>query len=287
MVHCIMYVFEHALLNLWRNKSRNFLLGVIIFVIITASVVTLAIYNTTEAVIYDTRYVLERMVRVAPRLIVYGEESVSLEQFKYFAESKYLSGADINENRTSINGIDAIYFLKQPDMFDGFEVEVRGKGLPDNYSVITEESTFENAVWHLENLQSLALSFLFIVLGLGAFILVLLSVISIRERKYEVGVLRSMGMNKKKVALGLCTEILAITCICFMLGMGVGTILSQPVSDIILAGQAESTNVTVTVSALTAVQIFGVSILLAFITGVISVSRIIKSEPIKLLIERN
>jgi len=282
-----MYVFEHALLNLGRNKSRNFLLGVIVFAIITASVVTLAIYNTTEAVIYDTRYVLERMVRVAPRLIVHGEESVSLEQFKYFAESKYLSGADINENRTSIYGIDAIYFLKEPDMFNSFEVELRRKGLPDNYSVVTEESTFENAVWHIENLQDLTLSFLFIVLGLGAFILVLLSVISIRERKYEIGVLRVMGMNKKKVALGLCTEILAITFICFMLGMGVGTMLSQPVSDIILAGQAESTNVTVTVSALTAVQIFGVSILLAFIAGVISVSRIIKSEPIKLLIEQN
>ena len=282
-----MYVLEHALLNLGKNKGRNILLGVIIFAIITASVVTLAISNTTGMVISETRYTLERMVRVAPRQIVYGEVSVSIAQFQYFAESEYLDGADIRESRTGINGIEAIYFLRQPEMFNNFEAELRSRGLPDHYSVVSEESTFENAIGHLESLQNLTLTFLIIVLVLGAFIMVLLSAISIRERKYEIGVLRSMGMKKEKVALGLWIEILTITCICFVLGMGVGGVLSQPVSNMILAGQADSINVNVSVSVLTAVQILGVSILLASIAGMISISRITKCEPIKILMERN
>jgi len=282
-----MYAIEHALFNLGKNKGRNILQGIIIFAIITASVVTLAISSTTGAVIYDTRNELMRMVRVAPMHIMYGNRSVSLEEFEYFAISEYLSGADLRESHNSISGIEAVYFLKQPDMLANFEAELRSKGLPDNYSVTSEALTFEYVAGHLENLQNLMLTFLIIVLVLGAFIMVLLSVISIRERKYEIGVLRSMGMKKKKVVLGLWTEILAITCICFVFGMGAGAVLSQPVSGMILVGQAGYANINVTVNLLTAMQILGVSILLASIGGIISVSRITKYEPIKILMERN
>ena len=282
-----MYVFTHALMNLARNKGRNILLGVIIFAIITASVVTLAITSATGSVIYETRHSLERMVRVVPQQIVHGGEQVSYEQFLSFAQSEYLDGADIRESRTSIGGIEAIYFLHEPHMLSSFEAELRAKGLPDNYAVRSEAITFENVAGHLENLRSLTLTFLIIVLALGAFIMVLLSAISIRERKYEIGVLRSMGMEKKSVALGLWIEILAITCICFVLGMGAGRVLSQPVSDMILAEHSGSVYVNVAVSAMTGLQIFGVSILLASIAGMVSVSRITNCEPIKILMERN
>jgi len=282
-----MYVIEHALLNLEKNKGRNILLGVIIFAIITSAVVTLAIFNTTGAVISETRYTLERMVRVAPRQILLGDDSVSFEQFLSFAESEYVHEADIRENRTSINGIEAIYYLNHPDMIGNFEDELRNKGLPNNYSVVSEATSFENVAGHLESLQSLMLTFLIIVLVLGAFIITLLSVISIRERKYEIGVLLAMGMKKRKVALGMWIEILAITCMCFVLGMGAGAMLSQPISDLILAEQANSINVNVSVNILTAMQILGVSLLLASIAGIISISRITKCEPIKILMERN
>jgi putative ABC transport system permease protein len=132
--------------------------------------------------------------------------------------------------------------------------------------------------------------------------MILLSIISIRERKYEIGVLRAMGMKKKKVMWGLWAEIIVVTCICFILGMGAGAALSQPVSDTLLAGQVQSatsstnpyaTNiqpldkVDVSVNGITALEIFGISILLASIAGVVSISKITKYEPIKILMERN
>jgi putative ABC transport system permease protein len=118
-----------------------------------------------------------------------------------------------------------------------------------------------------------------------------------------------MGMKKKKVALGLWVETIVITCICFAIGLGVGTALSQPVSDSMMSGitQAadtgstsltdrlnaeagvaeQSADIDVSVSGITALEIFGVSLLLASIAGIISVSRITKCEPIKILMERN
>jgi len=308
-----MYVIKHALLNLGKNKGRNFLLGVIIFMIITAVTVTLAIWGATGIVIGETTNVMNSTVRVVPsdgQRIISGEATaaISFEQYNFFAESEYLDGAEIKESHTSVDGVDAVYFLKHPDMIGNFEVELRKNGLPDNYSVVTDESAFQNAIGSVANLQSLMLTFLIIVLALGAVIMVLLSAIVIRERKYEIGVLRAMGMKKSKVALGLWVEILTITCICFVLGMGAGTMLSQPVSDMILVGQTESTSagstslaerlnitteteelieVSVSVNAVTAMGVLGISILLASIAGVISVSRINKCEPIKILMERN
>ena len=307
-----MYVIEHALLNLVKNKGRNILLGVIIFAIITAVTVALTIFNTTGVVIGETRDAMNSAVCVVPignRQIIDGAEAeISFEQYQSFAESEYLDSAEVRENPRNINGVDAVYFLKQPDMLARFEAELRSKGLPDNYIVEIDESAFATVIGSVENLQNLTFTFLIIVLALGAVIMVLLSTITIRERKYEIGVLRAMGMKKKKVAFGLWIEIIAITCICFVLGMGAGAVLSQPVSDMVLIGQTDSTSagsstladrlnitieaqepikVNVSVSFFTAMQILGISILLASIAGIISVRRITKSEPIKILMERN
>ena len=63
-----MYVIEHALLNLAKNKGRNILLAVIIFAIITATVVALAIFNTAGIVIEETKTALQCAVRIAPNM---------------------------------------------------------------------------------------------------------------------------------------------------------------------------------------------------------------------------
>jgi putative ABC transport system permease protein len=305
-----MYMIEHALLNLGKNKGRNILLGLIIFVIITATTVALTIFNTTGAVLQETRNAMESSLRIVSsgnQQLIDGKAvaMISLEQYKSFAESEYLDGADIKESRT---GVDAIYFLKHPDMLVKFEIELRNKGLPDDYSVISDESAFQNIIEPVEQLQSLTLTFLIIVLALGAVIMVLLSAIVIRERKYEIGVLRAMGMKKEKVALGLWVETIVVTCICIVLGMGLGAVLSQPISDAIMTGQTETSSaattladrmaeqgmtqteeaisVDVSIDAVTALQIFCISILLASIAGIISVSSITKSEPIKILMDR-
>jgi len=312
-----MYVFEHALLNLWKNKGRNILLGVIILAIITATVVALAIFNTTGIIIEETKAALQCAVRAAPlvRRVTSGVSSaesgpdVSIEQYLAFAESDYLDGAEIKEGGRGADGVDAVYYLKRPEMLAAFEAELRSKGLPGEYAVRTDESEFESVAGPVESLKNLSLTFLLIVLALGAVIMVLLSVIAIRERKYEIGVLRAMGMKRGKIAVGLWTEIIVITCVCFVLGIGVGSALSQPISDAIMSGQSQvrdtgSTSladrlreadasqvgrpdrIDVSVSVVTVLEIFGISILLASVAGVVSVSRITKYEPIKILMGR-
>ena len=305
-----MYVLEHALLNLGKNKSRNILLGLILFAIITSAVIAFAIFNTTGLIIEETETALRCAVRITPMRQAPGEggavmvggsqqaAALSLEEYQRFAESEYLDGADIREGGRGVGGVDAVYYLKHPELLTAFTSELRDKGLPDEYGVSTDEAAFASVVEPVERLHTLALTFLMIILLLGAVIMILLSMIMIRERKYEIGVLRAMGMKKKFVALGLWTEIIVITCICFALGMGAGSALSQPISDRMLAGRATSTDagsstlaarlnaeagiaeqqveVDISVNGITALEIFAVSVFLASITGLLSVGRITK-----------
>jgi putative ABC transport system permease protein len=174
--------------------------------------------------------------------------------------------------------------LKSPDYHSAFEAEIREKGLPDDWIVFRDEAAYRRMIAPIENLQDVSLTFLLVVLLFGAAVMTLLSVIAIRERKYEIGVLRAMGMKKKKVALGLWFETILITCICFIFGMITGTALATPVSNMLWSGDGQ---ISIALNAITAVQILGVSLLLATIAGAVSVSRITKYEPIKILMERN
>ena len=69
-----------------------------------------------------------------------------------------------------------------------------------------------------------------------------LNIFSVRERKYEVGVLTAMGMKKWKVATQFMCEILVVTMIAVVIGAGIGAVSSVSVTNALLEGQVESQN---------------------------------------------
>jgi ABC-type transport system, involved in lipoprotein release, permease component len=221
-----------------------------------------------------------------------------------------VSSMNANESGLSVN---ATYFLKHPSMLEDFEMEIREKGLDDYMAVSTDEGGYNKIVSPVEGLKKIAVTFLIVVLILGALILILLSTIAMRERKYEIGVLRAMGMKKGKVALGLLSEMLILTVICLVIGLSVGVVTAQPVANSLLTQQieaAKSTNIggpimiggtsdggttnveplseiDIQLSTNAIIQIMGISLLLATLTSVVGISFITKYEPIKILMERN
>jgi len=289
-----MYIIEHALLNLGKNRGRNILIGIILFAVITSAFIGVAIFNASDTIIEQARIDFDAMVRIRPQMrqaggaaTVGGNETqqLTIEDFHNFADSQYLSGAQIIESGGSRGmGADVTFYLLSPYLLAAFETEMREKGLPDEWMVYRDEASFRRMLAPIDNLREVALTFLVIVLVFGAAIMVLLSAIAIRERKYEIGVLRAMGMKKKKVALCLWIETVIITCICFILGMIAGTVLAQPVSNALWAGDG---TISINLGAITVLQILGVSILLASIAGGVAVNQITKYEPIKILMNRN
>ncbi|WP_252244652.1 MULTISPECIES: ABC transporter permease [unclassified Clostridium] len=210
--------------------------------------------------------------------------------------------------------VDAKYFLKNPDMLKDFEKEIRAKGLPNIFNVATDEASYNKIVGPVEGLSSITLMFVLVVLGLGSIILVLLNTLSIKERKYEIGVLRAIGMKKWKVASGLISEALMVTVICLGIGIGVGSIVAQPVSNTLLqkqiASQKEAQNkptngfmittgnsngetdletiseIDVKLNGKALLEVTGIALLIVLLSSAVGVSYITKYEPRKILTER-
>lgn len=221
------------------------------------------------------------------------------------------SGMKINElsvaGDSGVN-IRASYFLKDPDQIDEFAAELKAKGLPEYYKAAANDNAYKRIVEPVEGMKNITTLFMIVVLVLGSVILMILSTMSIRERKYEVGVLRAMGMKKGKVAISIVFEMLVITTACLVLGLGIGAISAPPVADALMSSQISASeekhqgdgwnnidekdknplsevNINLTGSAI--LEISFIALLLAGVSSVAGIIFITKYEPMRILSERD
>jgi len=217
--------------------------------------------------------------------------------------------------------INAEYFLRNPDNLGLFEREVRVKGLPDTYNVSINQAAYDRVASPMLSMKSAVMTFTIVILILGAIVLALISFLAVRERKYEVGVLRAMGMERGKVAFGIFTEAIMITMLCLVIGLGAGSVAAQPIADGLLesritaaeaksaevgddrffqattfggqmqtvssAGYKPESEITVSLGMDIIIQIIFITLGLAALSGIIGVVIITQYEPLKILRERS
>jgi putative ABC transport system permease protein len=210
------------------------------------------------------------------------------------------------------------YYLKNPDDIMMFEQEVRSKGLPITYDVSINQAAYDKVTGPLSGMKGAVVTFMIVILILGAIVLALISFLAVRERKYEVGVLRAMGMGKAKVAFGILAEAVIIAALCLVIGLGTGSVMAQPIADgilegkiaaaevessqggnkVLIAGGQMQTNdiaqgyepeseIQVSLGRNVMFQIIMITLGLAALSGVIGVIVITQYEPLKILRERN
>ena len=220
--------------------------------------------------------------------------------------------------------LESTFFLADPAYLPYFEAEVYAITGNRWLTVSTDINNFNRIVEPVEGLRAVSVTFVVVVLVLGAVILILLTGIAIRERKYEIGVLRAMGMKKGKVARGLLYEMAILTAVCLVFGLGIGTVAAQPVADNLLRRQpvgsyetAPQSNqmvfapgggggvrqltafggtepdelplseITVRLGLYTLLQIAGIALLLGVVASTMGIISITRYEPIKILTERD
>ena len=134
--------------------------------------------------------------------------------------------------------VSGTFVFASPADYDAFQQELTAQGLPSVYTLTsTDLNNYEASLVPLKNLSSFATTLLWIVLGVGAVILVVLTIFNIRERKYEIGVLTAVGVTKPKVALQFVTEVFAVSLIALLVGLGVGAAASPPIANNLLSSQ--------------------------------------------------
>ncbi len=218
--------------------------------------------------------------------------------------------------RTQISGT---YVFSDMEQYQWFKVDAVLMGLDDAMYTITSSdiSAYEQSMLPLENLSKYATYFLAVVLLIGGIILVVFNVFAIRERKYEIGVLAAIGMNKSKISLQFILETFFVMFAAFVIAASIGSAVSAPVADVLLESQvafieasAEATNenfggrfqgrfsdinalasetteyisdITASVDIVVLIQLLAIGILLALISSAVAVISILKYEPLEIL----
>ena len=134
------------------------------------------------------------------------------------------------------------YSFADYESYTKFEDQAHEAGLDSKYTVQSQDiNNYERQLQPLENLSKYAKYFLVIMLIIGGAVLMALTMFSIRERKYEVGVLAAIGMSKQKIARQFIYEIAVIAMAAIILGGLIGSLSSVPVTNKLLSASATST----------------------------------------------
>jgi len=186
--------------------------------------------------------------------------------------------------RTSLDKM--TFFLKNPDATTPFLQELRDKGLPEMFVTYSDLKSYNAIVEPVKKMSRIAVTFGIVIMTAGAAILVFLSISNIRERKYEVGVLRSIGMKKHQLARGMVYESLSLVTVFTLLGLLIGGLLAKPIAGILLGtSDGLDTAATFTVGPLPLVLV--VAAALGVLSSLIGIFYIMRYEPMRILQERN
>ncbi|HHX7191643.1 TPA: ABC transporter permease [Bacillus thuringiensis] len=131
----------------------------------------------------------------------------------------------------------AIYSLKDPKDIDAFKEEAKKLELPAYYELDAQDNVYKQMIGPIENIASFSKTIVIMVSIAGATILGLIIMLSIKERRKEMGILLSIGEKKWKLMGQLLVEVLCIAVLAFGLSLATGEKVSQKVGDNLLSSE--------------------------------------------------
>jgi len=133
----------------------------------------------------------------------------------------------MQDDETLVTNVNPSFIIINEDVIDKFIEEVKEKELNEYYTVNTNLEELQSATKSIQNVQNFAVTFLMITLVISSIVLFVINMINIRERKYEIGVFRTIGMSKFKLTLQFVLELLIISVIMLIVGAGLRKLLSK------------------------------------------------------------
>ena len=178
---------------------------------------------------------------------IYKDNSDSNDSSSMYSKSanKIITGSKVIENlvvddSTLVTTITPTFILKDKDSVEKFTTEIKEKGLSEYYTLNTNVEELESATKSIENVKTFATTFLLIMLAISAVVLFVINMINIRERKYEIGVFRTIGVSKFKLTLQFALEILIVSVVILGIGAVCGSFLAKPVGNMLLENEIQS-----------------------------------------------
>lgn len=159
--------------------------------------------------------------------------------------NKIITGSGVIEllvadDDSLVTNVTPSFVLQDEESIEKFTEEVAAKGLNEYYAINTNLEELQGATQSIENVKTFATTFLIITLIISSIVLFVINMINIRERKYEIGVFRTIGVSKFKLTLQFVLELVIVSVIMLCIGAVCGTFLSKPVGNMLLQNEIEA-----------------------------------------------
>ncbi len=152
--------------------------------------------------------------------------------------AKFLSEENYNDGDYDVSN--ANFYMLNSDKADEF-VERINSDFPElaenNLKIAVDTSEYDAMSGSIESVGSFATTILVIVIVAAVIIITLIVTLNVRDRRYEMGVLLSLGAHKRNVVAQIATELVIVGTLGFVLASVSGTFLAKSMGQSIIDSQ--------------------------------------------------
>ncbi len=155
--------------------------------------------------------------------------------------AKFLSSDDYNNGNYDVDNVN--FYMANSDNAEEFVNKINEEYTSlseNNLKVAVDTTEYDQIAGSIESVGSFANTILIIVIIAAIIIMTLIVTINVKDRRYEMGVLMSLGASKKNVVGQIVTELLIMGTLGFTLASVTGTIFAGTLGDMILESQTTS-----------------------------------------------
>ena len=135
----------------------------------------------------------------------------------------------------------AVYYMDDPMNIESFKKDVKDSGINlDGLKLDSKDSLYKQMMKPIENIGSFSKTIVIIVAIAGATILSLIIILSLKDRRYEIGVLMSMGESRFKIIGQLLVETIIVACIAFSISTFTGNMVAQKIGTNLLQNEIKA-----------------------------------------------
>lgn len=150
----------------------------------------------------------------------------------FFQNLAKISGMEMTEEEVTRESqmYTPMYVLKSPEMASDFKAEAQPL-LPKYYEVLTASDQYEAIAGSLNGLKQMADTSLAVAIGTTVFVLTLVILLFLRDRKHEMGIYLSLGEKPWKIVGQMVIEVLLVAVVAVSLAVVSGNLLAKTFSD--------------------------------------------------------
>lgn len=152
--------------------------------------------------------------------------------------AKFLKEEGYNNGNFDVGNVS--YYMLDSDKAEEFFEKIKAdfpELAENNMKVAVDTSEYDAMAGSIESVGSFATTILVIVIVAAIIIVTLIVTLNVRDRRYEMGVLLSLGAHKRNVVAQIATELVIVGTVGFVLASLSGTFLAKSMGQSILESQ--------------------------------------------------